>query len=266
MFTRVPHKNQIGFALIEVLVASAIMMTVVLAATSFFEQQIKFTNFIDFRSKRDQLRSAVIGQVLNDPNNCKCLFASAPTFPVGGTPLLVPSPAPTAIGPYNFGTPGDCSTATLATALASTAGVDSVKMTKVEVHDVVPAGSAYSGTLYLSLQSTKDVSGPSTLQLQIPISISTSASGGNRHFDSCSMSASTGGGNLCAMCTWNNYVAPSPYTECGGNYPVLRGVISTRGSGDWAGDWRLGEFCSGSITYHSRNSGRRDLPILCCSQ
>lgn len=162
-----------GFSMVEMLIAVGVLSIVVLASTTMFENQSRANNFLEFQLKRTQLQSAIISQVLNNPINCECLFTGSTDFPVSGVALLA-GVSPTAIGPYNFATPNDCSTATILNPLVNTVGVDSVKLNSVNLSNISNNSGSYSGDLQISIQSIKNALGPKDLNISIPVSISVS--------------------------------------------------------------------------------------------
>ncbi len=176
--------------MIEVVIAAGVLSIVVVAAGSFFSQQTKANNFLDFQSKRSQLRLTLLGQFLNNPNNCQCLFAGANTFPIAGTSALT-GVAPTTLGQYAFVSPGVCSTATIPQPFLTAAGVDSVQTKSISLTNIVNVSGTYTGILQINMQSMKDVIGPSTISLTIPVAVTTSpATAATVNFVSCSSSNS----------------------------------------------------------------------------
>lgn len=185
-------KNK-GFSLIEVMIAVSLLTLVMLAATTFFAQQLKANNFLEFQSKREQMRLAMLGQVLNNPANCKCLFSGAANFPAtaaAGNPVnLSGFTDPVAVGKFE---PADCSGGSPAP-LVNQTGFDGMKLISTSLNNISFGGGTYGGDLLITLESTKEVAGPKTLLLKIPVAVLTSdAGGGQRKFEGCATSSGFG--------------------------------------------------------------------------
>lgn len=182
-----------GFSLLEVMIVTGVMGFMVLAMLTMQSNQLKSNNYLEFQLKRTQLQNALIGQVLNDPLNCSCLFAGASAFAVNPTKpgATLTGVAPTQIGRYQFVTPGDCSTATIPQPLVDGAGIDGLKTTSIQLKDIMNVSGAYSGSVVVNLESTKEMLGPKTLAIKIPVSITTAPSGSNVKFVSCSLGATS---------------------------------------------------------------------------
>jgi prepilin-type N-terminal cleavage/methylation domain-containing protein len=193
-------KNQRGMSLVEVMIVLGITATSIVASMTFFTNQTRSTNFLEFQGKREQLRVALLGQFLNDANNCRCLFNGALPFPISGTPDLMPVGGavapPTVIGRFGFVTPGDCATATVPVPLVSTAGVDFLRLNSVGLRNILPIGGVYSGEFFVSVSSTKSVAGPAELPIRVPVNVLTSTVAGQQVFQGCTVQgagAGTGG-------------------------------------------------------------------------
>lgn len=189
------HPNERGFSLIEVLIVAGVMGIVLLAMMTMQSNQLKATNFLEFRLKKTELKTVLLGQFLTNPDHCACLFAGAADFPATPTApgVTLTGVNPTAIGLYHFTTPGDCTTATMPQKLVDNVGVDGMKATSIQLTDIMNNSGVYSGTLTIALESTKDVLGPKALQpLKIPVTVATAPSGSNVSFKGCSMG---GGGS-----------------------------------------------------------------------
>lgn len=185
--------SQHGFSLVQVIIAAGILAVLAMTSASFFTNQIKANNYLEFQAKREQLRLTILGQFLSDPNNCKCLFANAPAFATPGPSTLAGTP-PTQIGKFNFTTPGVCGTATLPSPLTSSTGVDGIRSTTIQLRNIVDSGGGtHTGLLVIGLQSLKEVQGPQELMLTFPVDVQTAPSGpGTVSFLGCS--TMTGGG------------------------------------------------------------------------
>lgn len=175
-------------SLVEVMLIAGIMGVIALAMTSLFTQQVRSSNFLEFQTKREQLRLAVIGQFLSNPLNCKCLFAGASDFPQAGASELT-GVSPAQLGPYQFVTPGDCTTATVPVSFVNTAGLDGLIAERIELRDIVNISGNYLANLLIVVSPTKTVAGPISLPIKIPVAVETVPSGANRRFESCSMTA-----------------------------------------------------------------------------
>lgn len=197
-------RNQSGMTLVEVMIVAGIMTVSALAMLMMNANQMKATNHLEFQLKREQLRMVLLGQFLNDPNNCKCLFQGASPYPSSGAAQLGGT-APTAIGPYRFTTPGNCATATMPAPFVTTAGLDGLRATSITLNDVTPT----SGVLTVAVQSMKETLGPAAVNpIRIPVAVQSTAAGGNQIFQSCAASGSGGGfaGGRCRLVleTWGN--------------------------------------------------------------
>lgn len=163
---------------------------------SLYENQINSTNAMEFRVKKLQLQRSMIEEVLTDPSNCACIFAGANPFPAAptspGADLVSPSTA-TSLGRYKFITAGDCSTATLPNPLISSAGIDGLILSSIQLTKINQiSGTSYSGELLIDIASSKKVLGPPNLKIKIPVSVAaTPAGAGTVNFQSCSMTGST---------------------------------------------------------------------------
>ncbi|MEK6556249.1 MAG: hypothetical protein AABZ31_13465 [Bdellovibrionota bacterium] len=183
--------NQQGSALIQVMVAAGILVTVMSAAMTFFSNQTKSNNFLEFQSKRAQLRLTILGQFLNNPDNCRCLFQGASAFATPG-PSTLTGVAPIKIGRYNIITPGVCPGTLPPAPWIDSTPIDGMIATSIQLNNIVNIGGNYSGDLQIDLQSTKDVLGPKDLPLKIPVAIATTPAGaGLVSFVSCSTSSSS---------------------------------------------------------------------------
>jgi type II secretory pathway pseudopilin PulG len=191
-------KNQKGFSLLEVTVAAAVMIIMGFMMMTMQSNLKRSNNFLEFQLKRAQLQAAIVGQVLNNSDNCLCLFQGAGPIPVAGAPTLPGAPTPTQIGRFSLPTPGSCAGATIPVALVNTAGtIDGLKLTSVQVQNIVNVSGAYSANLAVKIQSMKEVSGPATLAMNIPININTApGTPGNVLFAGCGSAGGAGAGGF----------------------------------------------------------------------
>lgn len=179
--------------LVEVLIVTSIMGFLMLAMMTMQTNQTKSNNFLEFQLKRTELQGAIVGQFLNDPSNCACLFAGSALIPTNpALPGAVLSVSPTSIGPYNFVTPGNCLTATMPAPLLTNVGFNGLKTASIRLKDIINSSGNYSGNLVVSVKSTKDVLGPDTIPFTIRVSVATVPAGANVQFKSCSMIAAGG--------------------------------------------------------------------------
>lgn len=194
-------RNKFGFSLVETLLVVGIASVIMLAMASMQKNQSLTNNFIEFQLKRTQLQGAILGQFLNDPANCQCLFRGASEFPVAGTSGLS-GVNPTQIGRYQFVTPGNCNTATVPMPLVSNTGVDRVQTTSIRLRNIMNVSGAYSGNLIVNVRSMKDVLGPRDLPITIPVSLQVvPGSPGNVVFQSCSLLAAASSSPLPTIVT-----------------------------------------------------------------
>lgn len=181
-----------GFTLIEIMIATAIMGVAMFAMMSMQTNQMRSTNYLHFQLKRTEIQGSLIGQFLNDANNCGCLFQNAGpvefSTAASAVTLAVTTP-PTQIGRYNFVTAGECNTATVPMPFVDSEGIDGVKATSIQLTNITAIGTNFSGMLTVNLESTKDVLGPKELPINIPVNIATTpGSPGNVNFASCTTS------------------------------------------------------------------------------
>ncbi len=190
IFKRLGNK---GFTLIEVIIVAGLMGGVALVMAELFKGQQKQTAKIELLYKTEQLRSVILGQVLDDPLNCKCMFESAPEFP-SAVPVIT-APSPTEIGKYDFIVPGDCSTGIPKPILnSSLRGIDDVKLMSAEITNAQFISGEYFGDLIILVSSAKQVTGVNQQQLKIPVKLLTSnGSPGNQRFEGCNIAGAASG-------------------------------------------------------------------------
>lgn len=226
------QKGEKGFSLIELMVMVALLGIVMMAASAFFTQQLKANNFLEFQLKKEQLKLAIIGQVLPNPAHCKCLFANAADFPVSGG-NLTGYPSPTSIGKF---AQEDCIDG-IPVALVTVAGVDGLRLLSVGLKNITLASGTYSGSFAVNIESSKEVLGPKQLQFQIPVNVlATSAAPGQMQFEGCTTSSAGGlGGSIiqnwpdvlkCGDTVWTVY-REGKYHCYGGGESSTRSAIMT---------------------------------------
>ncbi len=198
------NKNN-GMSLIEIMIATGIMGILMMVMTTMQTNQLRSNNFLQFQLHRTQLQGTIIGQFLSDPNNCKCLFAGANSFPATGTTLLT-GVSPTQIGRYNFATAGDCSTATIPNPfITNTTNSDGVLLNSIQMRDIQIIGGQYSGNLFLDVSTTKNVMGPDRIPIKIPVAITAAPSGGGSvSLASCQAAATSRPRCRVVLDTWDN--------------------------------------------------------------
>jgi len=223
-----------GATIVEVLVAGAIMIIMMLAMMTMQDNQLKGNNYLDFQLKRTQLQAELVGQVFNNANNCACLFAGSAAFSANPVaPGATLSTLPLQIGRFNFVNPGVCATATIPQPLVDNIGIDGMRATSIQLTNIMNANGAYTGEVVLDLQSTKPVLGPQNLPIRIKVDIVTSPAGaGNVNFASCAISAiSNGASGKQGFCTpgvvWDN----TNVMTC----PVITGYSERKLTGIYAG-------------------------------
>lgn len=236
--------NKKGFSIIEVMVAVGLLTLVMLAATTFFAQQLKANHFLEFQSKREQLRLAMLGQVLNNPANCKCLFNGAANFSSAGASDLTGYADPHAIGRFE---PADCS-AGVPNPLVDKNGFDGLKLISTSLKNISFAGGTYGGELMITIEASKEVAGPKTLLLKIPVAVlTTDAGGGMRTFEGCANSTGFGMSNPIFP-GWPNTL------NCGGTvWTIYReGEYHCYGGGESSTRSDRMSFSASSRTFQSR--------------
>lgn len=193
------------------MVAAGLLTIVMLAATQFLANLEKSVGYYTFLNKKEQLRSTILGQVLNNPNNCKCMFNGATEFPAAGISELIGYTTPTALGVY---IPSDCSGG-VAIPFVNNAGMDGLKLNSVKLKNILPSAVNYKGELSIELGSTKSVLGPQELHLNLPVVVKTTpGSPGHLVFDSCSTAA---GGELTNFIFTN----PPQHLLCFDDYSTI---------------------------------------------
>ena len=220
-----PLQGTSGNSLIQVLVAAGILAIVMMSTLSVFTNQTHANNFLEFQAKKEQLRLALLGQVLTSPEHCKCLFQGAAPFPTTGTPELSGYVPPTALGKFTDAT---CAGG-VPHPLVSSDGTDGLKLISTRLTNIALAGGSYAGELLVQVDSTKKVLGPSSLQLKIPVAVITSSgTPGVVSFEGCanlgaSSASSTGAMTFTTVCRHgmpcysqadilcNNYVGSADY-------------------------------------------------------
>jgi hypothetical protein len=159
------------------------------AFISLQQHQLKSNNYLEFQLKKVQLENSLLSQVLNDPNNCSCLFQGSPAIPQNppAPGATLSGVTPNQIGRYRFVTPGDCSTATIPQPLVQSTGQEGVRSSAILLKNIQNISGAYSGELEVQLESLKPVAGPKNLSIRIPVNIGVTLAGGLATFRDCSI-------------------------------------------------------------------------------
>lgn len=207
------NDNSKGFSLVEILMAVAIFSFLAIAIAQMTNNQVKANNFLEFQLKRTQLHVALLDQVLKNPNNCGCIFSGAADFPQAGTAELNGYTAPNALGKYD---PLNCAGGVLSP-LVTTGGMDGLKLSSVKLKNISLAGGTYNGDFIADIESTKDVLGPKSLGLKIPVSITVvpSATAGDVSFVNCtsgSGGALASGSAVTFVKSAVGQISPTPVT------------------------------------------------------
>lgn len=205
--SRIFH-NQNGMTLVEIMIATGIMGIMMAVMITMQSNQLKSNNYLQFQLHRTQLQGTVIGQFLNDPNNCRCLFNGAADFPTGGTTLLTGMTTPTQVGRYSYTPPINCATATMPRPfITNVSNVDGLVLNSVQLRDIQLIGGQYAGTLFLDVSTTRNVMGPNRIPISIPVAVTTvPGTPGNVRFASCQTAGGGGSRPRCrlALQTFDN--------------------------------------------------------------
>lgn len=199
-----------GFSLIEILIAVSIFSFMAIAIAQMTNNQVKANNFLEFQLRRTQLHVALLDQVLKNANNCGCIFSGSSEFPESGTSELIGYAAPNALGKYD---PANCAGGVLSP-LVTTSGLDGLKLTSVKLKNISLVGGTYSGDFITDIESTKDVLGPKSLSLKIPVTITAipSGSAGKVSFVNCSSGGTimASGGTVTFVKSAAGQISPTP--------------------------------------------------------
>lgn len=179
-------KSQNGLSLVETLIGGAVLAGLALAGVTLFENQSRNQNLIEFKSELEVLRLSLVSQMLSDPQQCKCLFNGA-TFAQSGHSELVSPEAN--LGRYQFTNPGDCSTATIPSPLASKNDRIGLVLDHIKLHDIQPVSGVYTAKLSFGFTNTKKSTGVKKRGFQYPVVVMTEPSGpGMVRLAGCSVS------------------------------------------------------------------------------
>lgn len=182
-------KNSKGFTLVESLVAVGLMGVGALAMMAMQENSMKGVATVEYKLKRNDLKSMITNQFLSDPENCKCLFQGITPFTAPAAPpgITLTGASPAKLGRMMFPTPGSCTGATIPNPIISKDTViGGVKASDIKITDVTGFNGLYTGNLTIDITTEKKMMGASNVGIKIPITLSTSTSGGNQIFESCS--------------------------------------------------------------------------------
>lgn len=179
-------KNQSGMTLIEILVVVGIMAISMSAMLVMQQNQLLANNFLEFQLKKIQAESAIVNQVLNNPQNCACMVAGSPTIDANpAAPGATLTTSATQIGSYQFTNPGDCATATIPQPVVDGIGSDGIKTKSISIRNITNTAGQFKGDLQVRIESLKKVSGPSELVINIPVQLQASVTGTNAQIQSC---------------------------------------------------------------------------------
>lgn len=239
-----------GMTLIEIMVATGIMGILMMAMITMQTNQMKSNNYLEFQLNRTKLQGSIIGQFLNDPNNCRCLFSGAADFPLAGTPVLTGMPPPNRIGRYSYVLPVNCSTATMTRPfVTSIPNSDGLSLNNIELRNIILISGQYSGQLVLDVKTSKSVLGPERIPISIPVAITTvPGTPGNARFLSCQTAGSGSrprcrvalqtfnndnctGGQVVSYTSWSDSVAPGATAWNVGS----TGIPGSRAGMNWTG-------------------------------
>lgn len=171
-----------GFTLVEIVIVAGIMAVVMFSVMTMQTNLSRSNNFLEFQLKRTQLHGSILGQVLTDPNNCKCLFSGAAEFPATGAAELMGYTPKSEVGAFD---PTNCA-APLTNPMITTAGLDGLKLISTELKNITPSAGVFTGDLFVNIESSKNVLGPKELPIKIPVTVATvPGSPGNVVFDGC---------------------------------------------------------------------------------
>lgn len=179
-----------GFSLIEVLIVIGILGVTSLALVSLMDYARSSSEGVRFLIKREQLRTQIITQVLNNPNNCRCIFANSTPFPSTGIAALPNSVPVQAVRNYELVGPSDCGTAVPRDTFIDTINADDgVRATEINLLNITNIMGQYSGELTIRMSTQKKILGLSNLDLIIPVNINTTGAGpGTVRLANCSLS------------------------------------------------------------------------------
>lgn len=167
------YTSKRGSVLAGNLISVALLAILVAGGMGLFNEQLKINSFIEFQRKREQLRLALLGQVLINPANCKCLLANGVLSGSGGVFSVEGFTQPQQIGPYI----SDSCNSGLSDVLVSDEGVDGLKLVSTQLRDITNQFGTYTGTLTLELAYAKKATGPERLSLVIPVVVNVETSG-----------------------------------------------------------------------------------------
>lgn len=165
-------KNKSGFSLVETTIVLGITVAAAAGLMGLLDSQSKAGNRLEFVNTKEQLRSTMIAQFLNTPENCKCVFQDASFNISGVTPSMTFTDGN--IGRRKFTTPGDCSSSTVPMKLINTTDfINTLKATSIVMKNVQEVSGVYLGVFSLKLKTNKSVTGSKEAQIEIPVVLST---------------------------------------------------------------------------------------------
>ncbi len=259
---------QSGFSLLEVTIAAAILGGLTLVVMKLFETQQKNANYFEFIGKREQLRIELVGQVLSQPDFCRCLFDGAQEFPASGTAVLAASNSVTKLGRMNFPTPGSCVGATMPAPMVTKEGVDGIKLESVAIRKIAPEGGVLMGNFEVLLSSVKEVTGVNLKGIRVKVGIDAVPAGpGMVSFRGCSMKASdaTSVKTYSVVVNRNNSPATVPKTTLPFEHSFCALAVVQSGGNDGGGADACRVTYDPSVGTWTLTGNRGDDPAITCT-
>ncbi len=185
------HKtSEKGFSLIGLLVAIGVGGVLAAFIGNMFQTQAQLQKTIEVQAKYQDIQNEIRNLINQSPDNCSCSFQGQ-QFSVASLPTQINWSGQAArLNYYEFTTPGDCSTASIARTLVQkdtvTEGIETVQLT---VGDIISGGAAntYTGRLIYGGKSSSQILGSNYFRaLDIPITFTATVSGGTATIDRCS--------------------------------------------------------------------------------
>lgn len=187
--------NNEGYSLIELLVVMAVMGILVLALTSIFTQQLKMSNYLDFRSEASNFLYEIRNN-LSIGDSCKKSFIDIATnINQAHVPQVV-----------------DDGGNVLVTEGQDVVGRLTIVSIATENKNVPPAGGEGIMELVFTIESKKQVQGNKTLVRKLPVKVEANAAGviqncgtgGAIIWDNCYIKQATYGGGADQEVTCDN--------------------------------------------------------------
>lgn len=254
------HKflNNNGLGLLEVLISGALLGGLILAALALGGDRQKSANAIEFAGKKEQIRLALVEQILSDRSSCACMFGKQIFNTIGVARLDAISPSN--LGRYHIPPASDCSSASIPSPIVTPDGLDHVKVQSISVQDIKLINGKHYGNFVLVLSSMKEVMGSKVKGIRVPVFIETlDAGGGNVSFQGCSTNPNSVplmvpeehgcGGGFCNI--------PGTYRFCGMSY------VGFGGNGGGGGDYCKVQHAGGGNWLISKNGSAHQCNAMC---